>query len=120
MIDGGSAMVYVSDLERSVQFFGQTLGLEVVANAPGHFAMLRAQNGFLLGLHPAGPNSPMPGTAGAIRIGFSVAIPLEEVVDSLRTAGVTMADKIAVDGGNIRTIGFEDPDGNPMFLVEQN
>ena len=72
MITGGQATVYVSDMDRSVEFYTETLGLKLRLRAGNHFAMVDAGKGFAIGLHPAGPNSPRPGSIGGIQIGFGI------------------------------------------------
>ena len=95
MIDGGSVTIYVSDMERAVRFYTETLGLHAT--------------------HPGGPR---PGQVGGTQLGFNVARPIEEVVGELRRHGVEV-DGPRPGGGPIMLAFFADPDGNPLHLVEE-
>jgi extradiol dioxygenase family protein len=52
VIQGGNATIYVSDGQRSVDFYSGVLGLRVVFRAGDHWAQLDA-GGLSIGLHPA-------------------------------------------------------------------
>ena len=118
MISGGNATVFVSDLEKSVGFYRDTLGLKVKVHAPGHFAMIDAGGGFLIGLHPAG-KGPTPGTRGCVEIGLLVTQPIEEVVEQLKAKGVTFTSEVTQDGP-VKLAGFSDPDGTALYLCEES
>lgn len=117
MINGGNATIYVTDLDRAVAFYTQTLGLRLVYRAGEHWASLRA-GAFDIGLHPAGPHTPTPGAAGAIGIGLSVDEPIDQVVSSLKTRGVTFTGPVT-DDGPVKLAFFADPDGNGLYLAEE-
>lgn len=117
MISGGQATVYVSDMDRSVEFYTGTLGLKLTMRAGDHFAMVDAGQGFTIGLHPAGPKSPSPGSVGGIQIGFGIDRPIQDEVTRLSGAGVRFSGPI-VDDNQVRLAFFADPDGTPLYLVE--
>lgn len=117
MIRGGIATIYVSDMQRAVDFYAGTLGLPLVLRAGDHWAEV-AVGGLRIGLHPASEHSPVPGTPGAISIGLGVDEPLPQVVAALRERGVTFENDALPDDGGVTLAFFADPDGNPLYLVE--
>jgi hypothetical protein len=62
VIRGGNATIYVSDMQRAVDFYRDTLELPLVFRADDHWAELDAGGGLHLGLHPASARGPAPGT----------------------------------------------------------
>ena len=117
MIDGGSPTIYVSDFDRAVRFYTETLGLSVQYRAGNEFAMLDAGNGMMVGLHPASSKGPEPGTSGSISVGFNVSMPIEQVVETLTERGVEFRGPIT-DDQSVRLAFFGDPDGNDLYLCE--
>ena len=117
MIRGGIATIYVADMDRSVAFYTETLGLRLSFRAGDHWADIDAGDGLRLGLHPASPRSPAPGTAGAVTVGFTVDEPLEHVVAALREHGVSVQGPV-VDQGQLTLAFITDPDGNQLYLAE--
>lgn len=117
MIFGGNATIYVSDMDRAVAFYTQTLGLTLAFRAGNEWADIDAGDGFKIGLHPAGEYSPTPGAPGAIQVGLGVDRPIQEVVDTLAAQGVQFHGPV-LDQGYIKLAFFTDPDGNPLYLAE--
>jgi catechol 2,3-dioxygenase-like lactoylglutathione lyase family enzyme len=117
VIRGGNATIYVSDLQRAVEFYHDTLELRLVLRAGDHWAELDAGGGFHVGLHPASAHGPAPGTPGGITVGLAVDEPIVEVVEKLKSRGVIFHGPIRDDGGFILAF-FTDPDGNPLYLAE--
>lgn len=115
MITGGNATIYVSDLDQALAFYVDTLGLTLDQHAPGHFAMVKTNGGFNIGLHPAGPHSPQPGSRGAISVGLAVDQPIEDACAELTSKGVIFLGKPR-DDGPVKLAFFADPDGNPLYL----
>lgn len=115
MIKSGNVTVYVSDLERAVGFYTQTLGLQLKLNVPKHWAQVEAP-GISIGLHPASDKSPRPGRSESLSIGFGVDN-LNKKISELKQKGVQFAPKIQEDGP-VRLAFFSDLDGNPLYLVE--
>ena len=119
MIQGGNATIYVSDMERAVGFYTNTLGLKLQFRAGNHWAQVDAGNGMQIGLHPTGPQSPPAGKSGSISVGFTINQPLEQVVSTLKSRGVAFHGPIMDDAkGGIRLAFFGDPDGNDLYLSE--
>ncbi len=117
MIRGGNATIYVSDMQRAVDFYQGTLGLELVFRAGDHWAEIDAGAGLRLGLHPASGRGPAPGTPGGITVGLGVDEPIAQVVAALKERGVDIGDPV-VDEGGLALAFFTDPDGNPLYLAE--
>jgi catechol 2,3-dioxygenase-like lactoylglutathione lyase family enzyme len=117
MIKGGNATVFVSDMDRAVRFYNETLGLKIAYRAGDHFCMIDAGAGFLIGLHPPASNAAKPGTSGSIQIGLDVQEPIQDVVDSLRTRGVNFHGPV-IDDSAVKLAFFNDPDGNVLYLCQ--
>ncbi|WP_427017464.1 VOC family protein [Pseudarthrobacter sp. P1] len=107
----------MSDMDRAVKFYTETLGLRLDVRAGNHWASIDAGDGLLLGLHPAGPHSPVPGTAGSISVGLGVDEPIDGVVRTLESRGVVFRGSMS-DGGGVRLAFFTDPDGNELYLAQ--
>ncbi|NOG52772.1 MAG: glyoxalase [Planctomycetes bacterium] len=120
MINGGVATVYVSDMDRAVAFYTETLGLKLQFRAGNEWASVDAGEGFAIGLHPESARGPKPGTSGAISVGLNVTQPIEEVVSTLEQRGVSFRGPVVGDAeGGIKLAFFGDPDGNDLYLCEQ-
>jgi len=119
MIRGGMTTIYVTDMDRAVDFYTQRLGLKLTYRAGNHWAGVDAGNGLQIGLHPASEKAPAPGTNGATIVGLSVTKPIDDVVATLRHKGVPFAGPILDDAnGSVRLAYFNDPDGNELYLCE--
>jgi catechol 2,3-dioxygenase-like lactoylglutathione lyase family enzyme len=118
MITGINATVFVSDMNRAVEFYSETLGLKLTARYGDHWASIDVGNGAAIGLHPAeSPKSPKPGTSGSIQIGLTVDRSLDQVVADLTGKGVSFRGPI-IDDGQVRLAFFGDPDGIDLYLCE--
>ena len=119
MIRGGNTTIYVADMDASIRFFTETLGLELRMRAADHWAEVAAGNGLVIGLHPVegNPHLPEPGTRGSMSIGFDVGRGLDEAVAALKAKGVGFQGPL-IEDENVRIAYFADPDGNPLYLYE--
>jgi catechol 2,3-dioxygenase-like lactoylglutathione lyase family enzyme len=118
MIQGITATIYVSDMDRSVDFYTNTLGLPLAGRWGNEYASIDLGKGAALGLHPAkGPHSPTPGTRGAIQVGLAVSRPLDDVVKDLQAKGVVFRGPVVYDV-QVRLAFFGDPDDNDLHLIE--
>ncbi len=119
MITGGNATVYVSDMDRAVAFYVETLGLKLQQRAGNHWAQIQAGPSLTIGLHPKSAHGPAPGTSGAISIGLTIDEPMEKAVEVLTTKGVRFRGPIVKDEeGGIALAYFGDPDGNDLYLCQ--
>jgi len=102
---------YVTDMEASINFYRQTLGLPLVSQ---DYVARFDLDGVLIELVPLPPGSVVPGSGNA-RLCFSVAN-LQETVEQMRARGVSTSKiKEQKDG---RLAFFRDPDGNELCLWE--
>jgi catechol 2,3-dioxygenase-like lactoylglutathione lyase family enzyme len=118
MIHGGNATIYVSDMDRSIRFYTETLGLKLKQRFGNKWAEVDAGPGLTIGLHPPSEHVGVkPGQRGATQVGLLVSRPLDEVVKTLRSRGVTLEGSIGGGEGG-RFAMLADPDGNPLYLWE--
>jgi predicted enzyme related to lactoylglutathione lyase len=117
MITGGNATVLVSNMDRAVHFYTQVLGLKLTNRFGDHWATVDAGKGLTIGLHPASPKYPAPGTKGGMMLGMEIDDAIDKVVASLSEKGVQFKGSVVRDeAGNF--IHLEDPDGNDIYLWE--
>ena len=114
MIDGvATVWVPVSDMQRAIGFYRDTLGLEV-EDHDGDWAEVSA-GGTTIGLNQNEDEG--AGVSGGPVIAFSPKGDLEETVDGLRSAGVEIAADVSDHPwGRIAT--FKDSEGNDLQLYE--
>lgn len=120
MLRGGYPTIFVSNMDKAVQFYTQTLGLPLKARYGDKWAEVDAGEGMVLGLHPhENPNGPRAGTAGSINVGFKVTQPIQKVVDTLTGRGVHFHGPVVRDSeGGVNLAFFGDQDGNALYLCE--
>jgi catechol 2,3-dioxygenase-like lactoylglutathione lyase family enzyme len=117
MISGGNATVFVSNMDTAVHFYTEVLGLKLANRFGNGWATVEAGKGLTIGLHPASPKHPAPGTRGAMMLGLELDEPIERVVARLTDKGVRIKGSIVRDEpGNF--VSLEDPDGNEIYLWE--
>jgi catechol 2,3-dioxygenase len=119
MISGGNVTVFVSSMDNAVHFYTEVLGLKLTNRFGDHWATVTAGNGLIIGLHPATPNYPAPGTKGSMMLGFEVDEAMEIVAARLSERGVRFTGSITRDDPG-RFVNLEDPDGNGIYLWETN
>ncbi len=113
MFASGNVTVPVTDMNRAVQFYTDTLGLKLAYRFGDHFASVQAGSTLTIGLHPGQPQ------AGSMAIGFDLTMPIEDAVRELEAKGVKFNS--AVNQGKAgKFISFTDPDGNPLYMSELN
>ena len=118
MITSITASIYISDMDRAVDFYTKTLGMPLAGRWGNEYASIDIGRGAAIGLHPVkGPKSPRPGTRGGIQVGFAVDQPLDDVVRDLQAKGVVFRGPI-VDDGFVRLAFLGDPDDNDLYLIE--
>jgi predicted enzyme related to lactoylglutathione lyase len=119
MITGGNATVFVSNMDRAVQFYTEVLGLKLTNRFGDNWATIDAGKGLTIGLHPASPKYPAPGAKGGIMLGMEIEGTIEKAVASLGKKGVQFKDSVVKsEAGNF--VHLEDPDGNEIYLWEVN
>jgi catechol 2,3-dioxygenase-like lactoylglutathione lyase family enzyme len=116
MFRGGVFTIYVTDMNRSVQFYTETLGMKLLQRHGDHWALVDGGPGLSIGLHPATSEIPA-GRRGSVAIGLYLDMPIGEAVEQLRTAGVTFDGPVKQDVA-LSLAFFSDPDGNPLYVAE--
>ena len=118
MISGGNATIIVANMDRSIRFYTEVLGLPLTNRFGNDWATVHAGDGLTIGIHPAGPNYPAPGTRGATLLGLDLDIPIERAVARLAEHGVPIRGSVTfTPHGNFATL--DDPDGNEIYLWEK-
>jgi catechol 2,3-dioxygenase-like lactoylglutathione lyase family enzyme len=107
--------VMVSDLQRALAFYTETLGLPLKSRSGDEWAEVQGP-GVVIGLHKASGKGPKPGTQGSLSIGLGVQN-LELAMAELRKRGVQFQGPVVSDGP-VKLAFFGDPDRNPLYLCE--
>lgn len=115
MISGGNATIFVSNMDAAIDFYTSKLGLKLTNRFGDAWATIEAGKGLTIGLHPASPKYPAPGTKGAIVLGLEIDEPIEAVLARLSQQGVSIKGSIT-EGDAGKFASLEDPDGNQMYL----
>ena len=115
------AVLYVRDLDHSVNFYRRAFGFEEIAREGGVMAFLRAagsSNHHDLGLLAVGPNAPQPpyGAVGLYHLAWEVP-----TLEDLARAATTLAELGALvgqsDHGATKSLYGRDPDGIEFELM---
>ncbi len=118
MISGGNATIIVADMDRSIRFYTEILGLKLTNRFGNSWATVDAGATLTIGIHPASAQYPAPGTKGSIILGLDVDVPIEKAVSRLAQHGVPMKGSIVrSEPGNF--VHLQDPDGNEIYLWEK-
>jgi predicted enzyme related to lactoylglutathione lyase len=119
MITGGNATIFVSNMDAAVNFYTGVLGLKLTNRFGDHWATVTAGNSLTIGLHPASPKYPAPGSKGGMMLGLEIDGPIEQAIRRLSEKGVATKGPIEKgEAGNF--VHIEDPDGNEIYLWEVN
>ena len=115
------AVLFVTDLERSLEFYQQAFGMTVVAQEPRASAAFlrlpRSGNHHDLGLFGVGEQPPRaPGSIGLYHLAWQV-----DTIEDLHQARLTLADLGALTGesshGATKSLYGRDPDGNEFEVM---
>jgi catechol-2,3-dioxygenase len=116
------AVLFVSDLERALEFYSRAFGTEVVAREPrANAAFLRmpgSQNHHDLGLFGLGADAPprSQGTVGLYHLAWQV-----DTIEALEEARTVLRDLGAYTGqsshGATKSVYGVDPDGNEFEVM---
>ena len=118
MVSCGNATVFVSDMDAAVLFYTETLGLRLTNRFGNSWATVQAGPGLTIGLHPASPKYPRPGTKGSMMLGLEIDEPIAAAIARLSEKGVRFGPVIRDEPGAF--VHFEDPDGNAIYFWEVN
>ncbi len=118
MISGGNATIIVANMDNSIRFYTEVLGLKLTNRFGNDWATVSAGEGLTIGIHPASPRYPQPGTKGSILLGLDIDVPIEKALSRLAGHGVEVKGSIVrSEPGNFAHL--EDPDGNDIYLWEK-
>ena len=115
------AVLFVADLERSLTFYQQAFGMQVVAREPradaAFLRLPRSGNHHDLGLFGVGAQPPRPhGSLGLYHLAWQV-----DTIEELEQARLTLANLDAYSGesshGATKSIYAHDPDGNEFEVM---
>src|SRR6185295_17015724 len=118
MIASGNITVYVSDMDRSIRFYSETLGLKLAYRFGNNWASIEAGRGLTIGLHPASAQMPA-GRKGSMAIGLELDGSIHEAMKALEAKGVKFQGPVN-EGKAGSFVGFDDPDGNSLYLAQLN
>jgi catechol-2,3-dioxygenase len=115
------AVLFVRDLDRSVDFYSRVFGFEEIAREGGMMAFMRAagsDNHHDLGLMAVGPDAPRPprGSTGLYHLAWQVPA----IEDLARAAEVLSGEGAlggASDHGATKSLYGRDPDGNEFEIM---
>jgi catechol-2,3-dioxygenase len=115
------AVLFVADLERSLDFYRRAFGMEVVAQEPranaAFLRLPRSGNHHDLGLFGVGAQPPRPrGSIGLYHLAWQV-----DTIEELEEARTTLAALGALTGesshGATKSLYAHDPDGNEFEVM---
>ncbi len=117
------AVLYVRDIQRSVEFYKSIFGFTEVARVPGQMAFLRAKgssNHHDLGLMALGSQASSPpfGAIGLYHLGWEV----ETIADLAKAAQLLQNHSLlrgASDHGASKSVYGQDPDGHQFEILWQ-
>ena len=116
MFSSGNVTVFVSNMDRAVRFYSETLGLKLAYRFGDNWASVEAGRGLTIGLHPASKEMPA-GAKGSMAIGLELSGSIHEAVKALEAKGVKF-DTPVNEGKAGTFVGFHDPDGNQLYLAQ--
>jgi catechol 2,3-dioxygenase-like lactoylglutathione lyase family enzyme len=114
MLKEANVTVMISEMNRSIKFYVETLGLKLKSKHADQFAEVEC-GGLTIALHPAVERGPRPGNSESLSVGFGVD-DIDEAMASLKSKGVTFG-RVSNDGP-VKLAFFKDPDGNPLYLAQ--
>jgi len=118
MFAGGIVTVFVSEMERSVRFYTEQLGLKLLQRYGNEFAIVDGGHGLTIGLHPAAVASKAGDTKSGIAIGLYLTSKIQDAMADLQRRGVSINGPVIDEGKIGKFVYFSDPDGNSLYLAE--
>jgi len=118
MFASGNVTLYISNMDRAVRFYTEVLGLKLAYRFGDHWASVEVGKGLTIGLHPASAEMPA-GRKGSMAIGLELAGSIEDAMKTLGAKGVEF-HSVVNEGKAGKFVGFEDPDGNVLYLAQLN
>ena len=120
MFAGGIVTVFVTNMERSVRFYTEQLGLRLLQRYENQFAIVDGGHGLTIGLHPVAPASGSGASEkkAGISIGLYLTDKIQDAVKALKARGVTFDEPIVKEEVVGMFAYFHDPDGNSLYVAE--
>ena len=116
MFRGGIFTIYVSDMERAVRFYVDTLGFKLNERYGDNWASIDGGPGLAIGLHPATAEMPA-GRQGSMAIGLFLEGAIGSAIAQLKAKGVEFRTPV-LDDEALSLAFFTDPDGTQLYLAE--
>ncbi len=115
--------LYVTDLDRTTQFYHERLGLPVIGRVEGRHVFFRAGTSVLLcfiaGKTKDDPDLPPHYGSGHLHMAFEVSpADYETWKEKVGRAGITVIHEATWRGGH-RSFYFHDPDGHVLEIVPE-
>jgi len=114
VIKEANVTVMISEMDRSVRFYVDTLGLKLKSRHADQFAEVECP-GLTIALHPVFEHGPRPGNSESLSVGFGVE-DIDIEMANLKGKGVSFG-RVSNDGP-VKLAFFKDPDGNPLYLSQ--
>jgi catechol 2,3-dioxygenase-like lactoylglutathione lyase family enzyme len=114
IIKEANVTVIISDMDKAVRFYRDTLGLNLDFRRNNQYAVFKTQ-GLTIGLNPM-QRGLEPGRCESLSIGFLVDN-LDSVINELKGKGVVFSPNIIVEDP-LRIAFFTDQDKNPLYICE--
>ena len=125
MFSTGNATVHVANLSTAIRFYTETLGFTLtnrfgdrwatIEAGPSYWTTDEVRAGLILGLRPASPEYPAPGTTGGVGFGLETYAPIKDVAATLAARGVRVdREIISFEAGNV--FSFVDLDGVASYV----
>ncbi len=113
----------VSDMDQTVRFYTEVLGLEVLERKTSprgsHLAFLKVPNSEeLIELCSFPPSGPVTVQADLVHLAFQVEN-LDGTIHALQTKGITITDGPTTSSSGSRFIFIDAPDGYEIELIER-
>jgi catechol 2,3-dioxygenase-like lactoylglutathione lyase family enzyme len=119
MFRSGNVTIYVTDMDRAVRFYQETLGLKLAYRFGDHWASIEVGKGLTIGLHPTREAVPAGERKGSPALGLELTGSISEAMKTLEARGVSF-EGVADEGKAGKFAHFHDPDGNQLYLAELN
>jgi catechol 2,3-dioxygenase-like lactoylglutathione lyase family enzyme len=115
--------IYVSNLQKTTQFFGDKLGLPVISLVDGRHVFFKAGDSVLLCFiaYQTLKETELPphGASGSVHFAFEVArSEYDATLQQVHASGIAILHEHEWKGG-IRSFYFHDPDENLVEVIEE-
>jgi catechol 2,3-dioxygenase-like lactoylglutathione lyase family enzyme len=119
MFSSGNVTIYVTNMDRAVKFYSETLGLKLAYRFGDHWASVELGKGLTIGIHPTNAEPQSGEGRRGPSIGLELSGSIEEAMKVLESRGVSF-DGLRNEGKAGKFASFKDPDGNQLYLAELN